>query len=93
VAGLRTLIQTRHGPDWYVLSIRFDTMPSAPSRHAWANTVAPSSAMCSFSRMPALVLRSSRARSVDGQVDLDYAPSGVTWRLTCPAAKALEPIA
>jgi hypothetical protein len=30
-------------------------------------------------------------RSVDGTVDLDYAPSGVTWRLTCPAANALEP--
>jgi hypothetical protein len=33
------LIQTRHGPDCYVPSIFFDTMPSAPSRHAWANTV------------------------------------------------------
>jgi hypothetical protein len=31
------------------------------------------------------------ARSVDGAVDLDYMPSGVTWRLTCPAANALEP--
>jgi PAS domain S-box-containing protein len=29
-------------------------------------------------------------RSVSGDVDLDYAPSGVTWRLTCPAANALE---
>jgi PAS domain S-box-containing protein len=30
-------------------------------------------------------------RSVSGKVDLDYAPTGVTWRLTCPAATALEP--
>jgi hypothetical protein len=29
-------------------------------------------------------------RSVDGTVDLDYAPSGFTWRLSCPAANALE---
>jgi two-component sensor histidine kinase len=29
--------------------------------------------------------------SVDGAVDIDYAPSGLTWRLTCPAASALEP--
>jgi PAS domain S-box-containing protein len=29
--------------------------------------------------------------SVDGTVDLDYAPSGLTWRLTCPAARSLEP--
>jgi two-component sensor histidine kinase/PAS domain-containing protein len=29
-------------------------------------------------------------RSVGGTVALDYAPAGVTWRLTCPAADALE---
>jgi hypothetical protein len=29
-------------------------------------------------------------RSIGGAVDLNYAPSGVTWRLTCPAANALE---
>jgi hypothetical protein len=37
LAKLPTLIQTRHGPDRYVPSIFFDTMPSAPRRHAWAN--------------------------------------------------------
>jgi PAS domain S-box-containing protein len=31
--------------------------------------------------------------SMDGRVELDYAPSGVTWSLTCPAANALEPTA
>jgi hypothetical protein len=30
-------------------------------------------------------------RTVDGEVELDYAPSGLTWRLTCPAANAVEP--
>jgi PAS domain S-box-containing protein len=31
-------------------------------------------------------------RSVNGTVELDYcAPAGVRWRLTCPAANALEP--
>jgi PAS domain S-box-containing protein len=30
-------------------------------------------------------------RTVDGKVDLDYAPAGVTWRLTCRAANVLEP--
>ncbi len=29
-------------------------------------------------------------RSVDGAVNLDFAPSGLTWRLTCPAVNALE---
>jgi PAS domain S-box-containing protein len=29
-------------------------------------------------------------RSVQGEVNLDYAPSGVTWTLTCPSANALE---
>jgi hypothetical protein len=28
--------------------------------------------------------------SLGGTVNLDYAPSGLTWRLTCPAGNALE---
>ncbi len=39
-----------------------------------------------------IVMEAMAERSVDGNVDLDYAPSGLTWRLTCPAANALEPI-
>jgi PAS domain S-box-containing protein len=30
--------------------------------------------------------------SVGGEVDLNYAPSGLMWRLTCPAANAVEPL-
>jgi two-component sensor histidine kinase len=37
-----------------------------------------------------IVMEAMVERSVDGTVKLDYAPSGVTWRLTCPAANALE---
>jgi two-component sensor histidine kinase len=37
-----------------------------------------------------IVMEAMAARSVDGGVDLDYPPSGVTWRLSCPAANALE---
>jgi two-component sensor histidine kinase len=40
-----------------------------------------------------IIMEAMAERSVDGTVDLDYAPSGVTWRLTCPAANALEPVA
>jgi PAS domain S-box-containing protein len=36
------------------------------------------------------VMEAMVARSVDGVVDLHYPPSGLTWRLTCPAANALE---
>jgi PAS domain S-box-containing protein len=38
-----------------------------------------------------IVMEAMTERSVDGKVDLDYAPSGVAWRLTCPAANALGP--
>jgi two-component sensor histidine kinase len=38
-----------------------------------------------------IVMETMAERSVDGKVDLDYAPAGLTWRLTCPAANALEP--
>jgi two-component sensor histidine kinase len=37
-----------------------------------------------------IVMEAMAERSVDGTVDLDYAPSGLTWRLTCPAENALE---
>jgi PAS domain S-box-containing protein len=37
------------------------------------------------------VMETMAERSVNGVVDLDYAPSGVTWRLTCPAVSVLEP--
>jgi PAS domain S-box-containing protein len=30
--------------------------------------------------------------SLDGEVELDYAPSGFRWRLKCPLAKALETV-
>jgi PAS domain S-box-containing protein len=38
-----------------------------------------------------IVMEPMAERSVDGTVDLNYAPLGVTWRLTCPAANVLEP--
>jgi PAS domain S-box-containing protein len=37
-----------------------------------------------------MVMEAMAEHSVAGAVDLDYAPSGVTWRLTCPAANTLE---
>jgi PAS domain S-box-containing protein len=36
------------------------------------------------------VMTSMAERTVDGKVNLAYAPAGLTWRLICPAAKALE---
>jgi PAS domain S-box-containing protein len=38
-----------------------------------------------------IVMEAMAERSVDGAVELDYAPSGLSWRLICPAANALEP--
>ena len=39
--------------------VRFDTMPSRPILQAWANTVGPSAARCSFSRRPGPTLAST----------------------------------
>jgi len=36
------------------------------------------------------VIESMTKRAVGGEVELDYAPSGLAWHLTCPAANALE---
>jgi two-component sensor histidine kinase len=37
-----------------------------------------------------VVMKEMAERVVEGRVELDYAPSGVTWRLTCPAVNAQE---
>jgi PAS domain S-box-containing protein len=37
-----------------------------------------------------IVIEAMAEYSVDGAVDLHYAPAGVTWRLTCPTTRALE---
>src|SRR5262249_8126004 len=36
------------------------------------------------------VMRAMTERTVDGKVVLDYAPVGLTWRVTCPLANTLE---
>jgi PAS domain S-box-containing protein len=38
-----------------------------------------------------IVTEAMAERSVGGTVDLDFAPSGLSWRLVCPAVNALEP--
>jgi two-component sensor histidine kinase len=38
------------------------------------------------------VMKAMIERSLDGRVDLDYAPSGITWRFASAAANALEPL-
>jgi two-component sensor histidine kinase len=37
-----------------------------------------------------IVIETMAKQSLDGVVELDYAPSGVTWRLACPALNPLE---
>jgi PAS domain S-box-containing protein len=37
------------------------------------------------------VISSMAKQTVNGEVQLDYAPAGLAWRLACPAANALEP--
>jgi two-component sensor histidine kinase len=38
-----------------------------------------------------MVIVSMAKQIVDGEVQVDYAPSGLAWRLTCPVVNALEP--
>jgi two-component sensor histidine kinase len=37
-----------------------------------------------------LVIDSMARQSINGEVQLDYRPSGLAWRLSCPAENALE---
>jgi PAS domain S-box-containing protein len=40
-----------------------------------------------------IIMGAMAERGVDGTVNLDYAPLGLTWRLTCPVANLQEPAA
>jgi PAS domain S-box-containing protein len=66
------------GDDFHMNWIERNGPPvSAPARRGFGTTV----------------MEDMVKRTVGGKVDLDYAPSGVSWSLTCPAANALEPTA
>ncbi len=73
----RVDLQWRCEGDIFAMSWRERNGPpvSPPQRRGFGSTVVDSMAKL----------------SVAGTVQLDYAPSGLVWRLTCPAANALEP--
>jgi two-component sensor histidine kinase len=71
-------VDIRWGTDGNTLTMswteRDGPLVSAPSRRGFGT----------------IVMDTMAERSVDGTVDLDYASSGLTWCLTCPAATVLE---
>jgi PAS domain S-box-containing protein len=64
------------GDDTFAMSwIERDGPPVSTPTRRWFGTI---------------VMEAMTGYSMGGAVDLDYAPSGLTWRLTCPAARSLE---
>jgi two-component sensor histidine kinase len=57
---------------------------------SWTESDGPSVSPPKRRGFGSIVVEAMAARSVDGAVHLDYPPSGLTWRLSCPAANALE---
>jgi PAS domain S-box-containing protein len=57
---------------------------------SWAERKGPSVSPPQRRGFGTIVIQEMAERSVVGAVNLDYAPSGLTWRLSCPAANALE---
>jgi PAS domain S-box-containing protein len=55
----------------------------------WAERAGPPVSAPQRRGFGSTVMEAMAERSLSGTVELDYAPSGVTWRLTCPAARAL----
>jgi len=39
------------------------------------------------------VVKTMAESSLDGDVDLDFAPTGLRWRLVCPSSKVLDEFA
>jgi len=57
---------------------------------SWTERDGPPVAVPTRRGFGTIVIERMAERSLGGAVDLVYAPSGVTWRLTCPPANALE---
>jgi PAS domain S-box-containing protein len=58
---------------------------------SWSERDGPSVSAPKRRGFGTMVIEGMTKQSVDGAVELDYAPSGLTWRLNCRAANALEP--
>jgi two-component sensor histidine kinase len=57
---------------------------------SWSESGGPPVTASKRSGFGSIVMGVMAERSVGGKVELAYAPAGATWRLTCPAANALE---
>jgi two-component sensor histidine kinase len=58
---------------------------------SWTERDGPPASQPQRSGFGTIVMAAMAERSVDGEVKLNYAPPGLTWRLTCPAVNALAP--
>jgi two-component sensor histidine kinase len=57
---------------------------------SWTERAGPPVSVPNRRGFGTIVMEPMTERSLGGKVTLDYEPSGVTWRLTCPATNALE---
>jgi PAS domain S-box-containing protein len=58
----------------------------------WTEREGPSVSEPQHRGFGTVVIEAMAERTLNGKVELLYPPSGVTWRLTCPATNALEPL-
>jgi two-component sensor histidine kinase len=57
---------------------------------SWTERDGPPVSASERSGFGTIVMKAMAERSLHGAVQLDFAPSGLIWRLTCPAANTLE---
>ncbi len=57
---------------------------------SWTEREGPSVSMPKRRGFGSTVIERMAESSLGGTVDLDYAASGLAWRLTCPAGNVLE---
>lgn len=57
---------------------------------SWTEREGPHVPLPAGSGFGTTMMKKMVERSLNGEVSLDYAPAGVTWRLTCPLASAVQ---
>jgi two-component sensor histidine kinase len=71
------------------VNIRWEVAEDDTFTMSWAERDGPPVSKPTRRGFGTVVMEAMMGYSMAGAVDLDYAPSGLTWRLTCPASRLL----
>jgi hypothetical protein len=89
ITGTRVSAERRRASEMGCVDIRWDTDGDTFTM-SWTECEGPPVSAPEWRGFGSIVMETMVERSLNGKVELLYPPSGVSWRLICPAANVLE---